>query len=101
MRIDGSIRIHPLRLLWEDRRGDMLLACGALLCAIVAGLAWLGWSPWQADDYHRARMSADPAGYAARVAREVNALPIVTGIPMVAPVTIFSCRPISRGASTH
>ncbi|WP_433909978.1 cell wall hydrolase [Sphingomonas yabuuchiae] len=110
MRIDGSIRIYPLRLLWEDRRGDMLLACGALLCAMVAGLAWLGWSPWQADDYHRARMAADPAGYAVRVAREVNALPIVTGIPTVAPVTnlqlppdiarrINALTPFARGAN--
>lgn len=110
MRIDGSVRPHPLRLLWEDRRGDMLLAFGALLCVMVAGLAWLGWSPWQADGYHRTRMATDPAGYAARVAREVNALPIVTGIPTVAPVTnlqlppdiarrINALTPFARGAN--
>ncbi|WP_322964453.1 cell wall hydrolase [Sphingomonas fuzhouensis] len=99
-----------LRLLWEDRRGDLLLGLGLLFCAVIGGLAWLGWSPWQGDPYHRARLASDPAGYAAQVARQVNALPVVTGIPTVAPVAnldlppdiarrINALTPFARGAN--
>ncbi|SUJ06197.1 Uncharacterised protein [Sphingomonas paucimobilis] len=70
---------------WEDRRGDVLLALAAGLCALMGCAVWFGWSPWNGGGYHRAASGSNSA-IAAQVVRQVEALPTVTGVPVVTPV---------------
>ncbi|MBB3878906.1 cell wall hydrolase [Sphingomonas pseudosanguinis] len=75
---------RTLLTIWEDRRGDVLLALGAMVCALVGCAVWFGWSPWNGGGYHR--VAGSDSVIAAQVVREVEALPTVTGVPVVAPV---------------